>query len=442
LAGDAWNGRQTYRPANRWARAGWQKWALKDRDRITPAAGCRFMSPTGNDYNRQSECAQSWPHSVGRRFCVALGVAVFSAGIIQAEQYPFAATNLWTLDLHGYCKSSPAQNAHGVIYLTDSKGRLCAINPDGSPRWGFDSGFESVSTPAIADDGTVYFGSRDHRLYAITPEGRKKWSFQTGGWVDASPAIGADGTIYFGSWDRKFYAVTPAGGQRWVFPTQGPIVSSAAVDATGNIYFGSHDRKFRALKADGTKLWEFATGGPITSSPAIGREGELYFASVDGKLYALNSDGSLRWSLRTGGITASSPVLGPDGTLYISVNQTHCAVSPEGKLRWQRGFWNPSPDYFGETAAAVLSDNTVVFTGGDSWVITVPTDAGDEKWYWNHWLFGPAYSSPLVASNGVIYVAGLFGRLDALERAVPLARSPWPTFRGNSQRTGRVAVRD
>jgi len=397
------------------------------------------MSLTENANRVIAEQLQISSRLTDLRFWVIL-CAVTVASVIRAEQSPFTATNLWIVDLKGYCKSSPAQDSSGVIYLTDSKGRLFAIDADGSQRWAFNFGFESVSTPAIADDGTVVFGSRDRRLYAVTPTGSKKWEFLTGGWVDASAAIGTDGTVYVGSWDKKFYAISGKGQKRWEFPTSGPIVSSAALDGLGNIYFGSHDRNFYALNPDGSKRWAFRTGAPITSSPAIGSDGETYFASTDGKLYALNSDGSQRWELRTGGITASSPVLGLDGTIFVSVNQTHCAISPDGSMRWQRPFWHPQPDLFGENAAAVLADNTVVFTGGDSYVMTVPTDDGKEKWYWNAWLFGPSYSSPLVAPNGTIYATGLFGRLDALQRHIPLAKSSWPTFRGNPQRTGRSST--
>jgi outer membrane protein assembly factor BamB len=357
-----------------------------------------------------------------------------------AEKAPFTATNLWSAELAQHCKSSPAIDREGAVYVTGCRGGLFAFEPDGTRRWVFNSGFESVSTPAIGEDGSVVFGSRDHRVYAVSVSGRKKWEFKTGGWVDASPAIGADGTIYFGSWDKKFYAVSANGEKRWELITGGPVVSSAALDAGGNVYFGSHDRKFYAVKPDGSKSWEFNAGGPITSSPAIGVDGEIYFSSTDGKLHALNPDGSRRWELRTGGMTSSSPVLGLDGTIFISVNQTHCAVAPNGKLKWQRTFWHPQPDFFGESAAAVLADNSIVFTGGDSYVMTVPADNGDKEWLWNHWLFGPSYSSALVAPNGVIYAIGLFGRLDALQRDVPLAKSSWPTFRGNPQRTGRSLI--
>lgn len=362
------------------------------------------------------------------------------AGLSHAEDIHFGATNLWKLQLGHYCQSSAALDASGVIYVTCQDGRLFAVTPDGMIRWQFKSHFESVSTPAVGADGSIFFGSRNHRVYAVTATGRKQWEFQTGGWVDASPALGADGTVYIGSWDKKFYALAPDGKLRWEFATGGPIVSSAAVDAAGIIYFGSHDQKFYALNPGGSKRWEFTAGGPITSSPAIGSEGEIYFTSVNGRFHALNPDGSRRWELQTGGTSSSSPVIGPDGTLYVSVNQTHIAIAPDGKLKWQRGFWNPEPGRLGESAATVLANDTVVFTGGDGFVMTVPTGAGDKDWIWNYYLLGPGYCSPLVATNGTIYVSQPSGELHALQRSAPLAQSPWPTFRGNLQRTGRVGA--
>jgi outer membrane protein assembly factor BamB len=256
--------------------------------------------------------------------------------------------------------------------------------------------------------------------------------------VDASAALGADGTIYFGSWDKKFYALNPDGSKKWEFATGGPVVSSAAIDAGGSIYFGSHDRKFYALNADGTKRWEFATGGAIVSSPAIGRGGEIYFTSVDGKFHALNSDGTRRWELATGGITRSSPVLGVDGTIYVSVNTNHCAIAAAGSFKWQRAFWYPPPGFFGETAAAVLADGLVVFSGGDGYVMTVPADDGAREWRWNFQLGAPSFSSVAVGRNGTVYALSEGLALHALANAAPLAESSWPMFRADPQHTGRV----
>lgn len=356
-----------------------------------------------------------------------------------AEEWHYQATNRWQFRIGLRNQSTPAQSLDGVVYVTSWDGHLHAINSDGSARWVFRFGTETVSSPAIGADGTIYFGSRNRRLFAIDANGNKRWDFKTDGWVDASPAIGVDGTIYCGSFDKKFYALSPDGKLKWSFATKGAIASSAVIDSGGCIYFGSNDRKFYALNPDGTKSWEFVTGGAIISSPALGREGEIYFSSVDGKLYALNSDGSLRWASQTGGISSASPVLDGDGTIYLSVNTNHCAISATGQLLWKRGFWNLTrPDSFGESAAAVLADDSVVFTGRDGFVMTVPKDRGDVDWIWCYWLYGASYSSPLVGPDGTVYAMGTGWDLNALQRNVPMAKSPWPTARGNSQRTGRA----
>ena len=360
---------------------------------------------------------------------------------LAAEQKYYAATNLWKFPIDWGSRSSPALGHDGTIYLGTWDGALIALSPEGTERWRFQTGFEIISSPAIGNDGTVYVGCRDQRLYAVDPHGRKQWAFRTGGWVDASAAIGAQGTIYFGSWDKKVYAVNPDGSKQWEFVTDGPVVSSAAIDAHGVIYFGSHDRKFYAVNPDGSKRWDYPTDGAITSSPAIGKDGELYFASVDGLFHAVNSDGTRRWELRTGSITASSPVLGTDGTIYVSVNQTHCAITAEGKFKWKRPFWNPQPGYFGENAAAVLNNGQVVFTGGDAFVMTVPGESAEREWVWNYWLYWPSYSSPLVAENGTIYVMSSWTEFSALSNPFPLAQTPWPMFHCNPQHTGRVGTK-
>lgn len=388
----------------------------------------------------------NWPHN-GLTNCwlLAILVVALTQGLAAEGKY-FTATNLWQFRIDGGNRSSPALGQGGTIYIGTWEGDLIALNPEGTERWRFKTRYEVASSPAIGPAGTVYVGCRDRRLYALDQDGRKQWAFKTGGWVDASAAIGTNGTIYFGSWDKKFYALNPDGSRQWEFLTGGPVVSSAAIDTHGVIYFGSHDRKFYALNPDGSKRWDYATEGAITCSPAIGTGGELYFASVDGMFHAVNPDGTRRWILRTGGITGSSPVLGADGTIFVSVNLMHCAITPDGKYKWQRELWNEwqislwnlRPGFFGETAAAVLANGHVVFTGGDAYVMTVPGDKADKEWVWNYFLNGASYSSPLVAVNGTIYVMSIGQDFSALQRDVPLATTSWPMFRGNPQHTGRV----
>jgi outer membrane protein assembly factor BamB len=346
-------------------------------------------------------------------------------------------TNLWTATIGTYTESSPAVAANGVIYVSGWDGKLTAFNPDGGKQWTFTARMEMCSSPAIAEDGTILVGCRDHHVYAVSAAGKKLWSFKTGGWVDASPALGVDGTIYVGSWDGKFYALTAGGQKKWEFATDGPVLSSAAIDLLGTIYFGAHDGRLHALNRDGTKRWEFPTRGRILSSPAIAANGDILFTSLDGKLYAVNSAGKLRWSLQTGGITASSPVLAEDGTIFLGINQAHCAISADGKLKWQRDMGRNGyvPWDWVRTTPAALGNGNVVVTGSDLLMLVFKPD-GD--WIWNRSMETGSYSSPAIGLDGSIYAASLGGKLFAMKNTLPLAKSSWPMFRADPQHTGRA----
>lgn len=365
-----------------------------------------------------------------------LGVLAATAVLHAADHV--TGTNLWTAIVSRTTESSPAVASNGTIYVGGWDGDLRALAANGTRLWTFHTRLEVCSTPAIADDGTIYFGSRDRHFYALTPDGRQKWRFKTGGWVDTSAAVATDGTVHFGSWDGMFYALHPDGRKKWEFPTGGPVLSSAAIDLAGHLYFGAHDGRLYALNADGSKHWEFATRGRILSSPAIGNEGEIIFTSLDGKLYVVSSEGKLRWSLATGGTTSASPVVGEDGTIYLGVRSNHCAVSATGQWKW-RG--NMSPTGFAawdwiRSTPLVLANGLVVVMGTDLLMVALKPD-GD--WSWNHSMeAGSCYASPGLGPDGTIYAAAANGKLFAMAGAVPLARSSWPMFRADPQRTGRA----
>jgi outer membrane protein assembly factor BamB len=336
-------------------------------------------------------------------------------------------TNDWSLDIPSSGDACPGIAPDGTIYVSTFTGRLLAVRPDGARKWTFRAGLEIKSSPAIGPDGTIYFGSRDHKCYAVRSDGKKKWEFLTGGWVDSSPAIANDGAICIGSWDKKFYALDPEGTKRWEFPTGGPIDSSPAIGADGVIYFGSHDNKFYALAPNGNKKWEYATGGPIITSPALNQKGAVYFTSVDGFCYSVSIEGTLRWRLRTGGITESSPVIGPDGTIYVGVNHQLWAITPEGDKKWDRNV-----DDLIQTTPLVLTNSSICFDSGWGVLINIEPDTT------LNWVFiGVGRASPAVSPAGAIYVMDS-NHLLAIRNKVPLARSPWPKFRGNPRNTGNL----
>ena len=53
----------------------------------------------------------------------------------------------------------------------------------GDVIWEFETGDMVQSSPAIGSDAPIYVWSYDNKLYAINPDGSKKWAFETGYYV-------------------------------------------------------------------------------------------------------------------------------------------------------------------------------------------------------------------------------------------------------------------
>ena len=359
------------------------------------------------------------------RLAVIAGLLLLAAAVRAQE-----ATNDWVFTVSSYIDSSPAIGADGTIYFGTFDGRLWAVNPQGTRKWVFRAGREIKSSPAVGDDGTIYFGCRDRKFYAVGPDGKWKWEFKTGAWVDSSPALAQDGTICFGSWDKRFYALNRDGVEVWQFRTDGPVVCSPAIGQNGTIYFGSHDRKFYALSPDGKKQWEFVTGGPIVSSPALDWDGRIYISSVDGFLYALNADGSLRWKLHTLCFREGSAVIGLNGMIFLSSSDGLWAITPEGKQKWFRG----KEDMDG--APAITADGSVIFPFRGGQVVNYDHERNHR---WIHYIFPCGLSAPAVGESGTIYMPSTgLQALVAIRANSPLAKTPWPKFRGNPRNTGNL----
>ena len=143
----------------------------------------------------------------------------------------------------------------------------------------------------------------------------------------------------------------------------------------------------------GDKLWEFKTGHQVYSSPAIGSDGTVYVGSADKKLYAINGKTGVKlWEFETGDAVESSPAIGSDGTVYVG--------SYDKKLY------------------AINSK-----TGVKLWEF----ETGDEVY------------SPAIGSDGTVYVGSLDKKLYAIKTdSKGPAKSPWPMFGHNAQRTGHV----
>jgi large repetitive protein len=198
-----------------------------------------------------------------------------------------------------------------------------------------------ASSPAIGPDGTIYVGSTDPggkgRLYAINPNGTTNWTCKTGGEIRSSPAIGTNGQIYFGSLDGVIWSLNPDGTTNWTVNTGMQVRSSPAIALDGTIYIGygsTNVNNLLALSPNGTTNWIFTMGGVPSysttsyqfSSPSVGPDGTIYVGSLDKRLYAINPDGSTNWVFFVGANIFSSPTIGADGTIYLGADSRLWAI--------------------------------------------------------------------------------------------------------------------
>jgi outer membrane protein assembly factor BamB len=305
----------------------------------------------------------------------------------------------WSFSADWDMHSSPTIGPDGTIYVGSHDYKLYAINPDGTEKWTFVTGYIiHWSSPAISSDGTIYIGSRDNKLYAINPDGTEKWSYTTGEQIfSSSPAIGSDGTIYIGSDDDNLYAIDPNGSKKWNFITGSDVRSSPAISSDGTIYIGSYDHKLYAIKPDGTEKWNFTTGGEVRSSPTIGSDGTIYIGSNDNKLYAINPDGTEKWNFTTGSKVYSSPAIGSDETIYMgSQDKKVYAINPDGTEKWSF-----TTGYYVWSSPAIGSEGTIYIGSHDDNLYALNPD-GTEKWCYT--TYGGVECSPAIGSDGTIYI--------------------------------------
>ncbi len=323
--------------------------------------------------------------------------------------------------------SSPAIGADGTVYV-GSGNCLYALNPDGTLKWRYETGWYVSSSPAIGADGTVYVGSDDYCLYALNPDGTLKWRYETEDAISSSPAIGADGTVYVGSDDYCLYALNPDGTLKWRYETEDYVSSSPAIGADGTIYVGSDDHYLYALNPDGTLKWRYETGWYVSSSPAIGADGTVYVGSGT-YLYALNPDGTLKWRYETGGVMDSSPTIGADGTIYVgSDDHSLYALNPDGTLKWRY-----ETGWYVSSSPAIGADGTVYAGSWDSYLYAINPD-GTLKW--RFYTGDDVFSSPAIGADGTVY-AGSDYLYAIYSSSMGLADSSWPMLGHDIMHTGR-----
>jgi outer membrane protein assembly factor BamB len=355
----------------------------------------------------------------------------------------------------------------------------------GTKRWEFAAGAEVVSSPAIGADGTVYVGCNDGKVYALEgATGVKRWEFATAvPFGYSSPAIGIDGTVYVAS--LNVYALDGAtGAKRWEFVAPEEPATSPAIGADGTVYVGTRGALYALNGGTGALCWRLNTGY-VESSPSVGSDGTIYFAGY-GKIYAVDGvTGVIRWSSDIGDSSSySSLAIGADGTIYTGCsrwgnynigNNRVCAFDgATGAKRWevataswiyssaaigvdgtvyiasedakvlaldgatgaQRWAFTPTTGFM--CSPAIGADNTIYIGAGDGKLRALDGATGTKRWEFA--TGGSIQSSAAIAADGTLYFGSNDRKVYALSSSSVggPASSPWPMFRQNARRTGRV----
>ncbi|MFC1656634.1 PQQ-binding-like beta-propeller repeat protein [Patescibacteria group bacterium] len=120
---------------------------------------------------------------------------------------------------------------------------------------------------------------------------------------------------------------------------------------------------------NGTIKWTFETGERIESSPVVDENGIIYFGNHENDFYAINPDGTLKWKLDIGN---------PE---YAKVGD------PKGIL----------------STPAIAKDGTVYFSSLSDYLFALDP-GGAEKWKFRLAITSDTWTSPLIDSNGTIYI--------------------------------------
>lgn len=170
---------------------------------------------------------------------------------------------------------------------------------------------------------------------------------------------------------------------------------------------GGEQEMLVRLRTDLTVAWTVPAPGAVGAEPAVGADGSAYF--IDGEeVVAVNEDGSVRWSRpkpSPGSPVGQSPTLSADGTLYVPLEKEVLALdSATGEEVWR----------------------------ADLREIEAQLDPISDSW--------GAVMAPAVADDGTIYVSVRYTEngVVALWGPSPLADAPWPTYRADNRRSGRV----
>jgi outer membrane protein assembly factor BamB len=267
----------------------------------------------------------------------------------------------------------PVIGANGIIYIYTIGGmnstghKLFCLNPDGTIKWEYVTGYSVHDRPVIDKDGNIYlftYGDVKGNLTCLSKDGILNWEyyFKSINWCD--PMISKDEIVYVGlNVSQSLCAFNKKGELFWEKPGGLGLGSRFMnIKDDGTIYV-CYSSALHALSSDGELKWTYKPERTnMHMTPALGRDGRLYLNRRPNLLVSLDGDGNELWKAEIKDIELQAPIIGSDGRImqisYIKgqpLDKSWIQIfTPEGELLWEYTM-------DGIIMSAYLADNNLIY---------------------------------------------------------------------------------
>ena len=292
----------------------------------------------------------------------------------------------WSNNLvNGCIYTTPSLNINkNHVYVGDNSGNVYAYDmSNGNPIWPT-LNVQDMNLSAIAVDeinNYIYFTSQYALNVVDSSNGILKWQFPI---------------------NDRYNTSIPSNA----------INSIPTFDTNNNIYFGAYDTYLYCINGiDHLYKWRYKTGGHIQAMPIIGNNNNIYVSSSDGYLYDFSDNG------------IPIPLTTPIMQMFMmdikhSGKTTYNGPSSSGIVpskKWTYPF--VSGNFFVSPSIAIASDGTIYVVSCDSKVYALDPN-GNFKWgisiKINSIPNNIIYTTPVISTNGTIYIGSDAGYLFAL----------------------------
>lgn len=249
------------------------------------------------------------------------------------------------------------------------------------------------------------YGDEGYTLIELTADSLRQWNIPLEGEAALVEAFAIDDSIK-PAVERADTAWQQPEGYRieLLHRDEASIFTRLGIDRR-RIYFGNSLGRAKAInKRSGRELWSIPTDGPLFSRPAPAGK-SVFIPASDGRLVSVSArSGRIRSTARGRGPYVADGVV-RNGILYQGGYRSFEAVD----TRTAQTVWRF--DGIGNycQAAPSVTDRDIIFGAWDTFLHSLDTRTGGERWRWNNGngvrLYSPGNCSPAVIGDKVFIVA-------------------------------------